>query len=80
MVLGHGFTHGVFIRIGRGGVENAEGTVGAEGGDDLVDDAGIAHAKVGDDQRPGDAGALGFGGQVLQAVVAELDFGDVIDE
>ena len=71
---------GVLIRIGRGGVEDCRCAVTAEGSDDFVDDAGIAHADVGDDQRTGDAGALGFGGQVLQAVVAELDFGDVIDE
>ncbi|MCY1314564.1 hypothetical protein D9M70_652280 [compost metagenome] len=75
----HGFTHGVFVRVGRGGVENRRSEA-AEGSDDFVDDAGIAHADVGDDQRPGDAGALGFGRQVLEAVIAELDFGDVIDE
>ncbi|MNL19506.1 hypothetical protein D3C87_1407120 [compost metagenome] len=79
-VLRDGFTHGVFVRVRWGGVENRVRTVDAESGNDLVDDAGVAHAHVGDDQRTGDVGAVGFGGQMLQAVIAELDFGDVIDE
>ncbi len=79
-VLGHRFTHGVFVGIGGRGIENARCVVCTEGRNHLVDDAGAAHSQIGDDQGPGDAGALGFSGQVLQAVIAELNLGDVIDQ
>ena len=62
-----GFAHRALVRVRRRAVEHRQGAAGAERGDHRVDDAGGAHADVGDDQRPADADALAFGGQKLQA-------------